>query len=144
MDIEEGKPGKTDKIQKTLNAVSDKMRGNLNRMFENSNELGDMEEKSDKIRTTAESFQVSATRLEKIARHRRYRAYIIIVAMLLSFCLLMYLIFRSPAPSTPGAVGPEAALAETPLFGDSSSSATETTTASVAAEGKAVHHSTKP
>ena len=76
-----------------------------------------MEGKADKIRTTAESFQVSATRLEKIARHRRYRAYLIIVAMLLSFCLLMYLIFRSPAPATPAdSVGPEAALAETPLL----------------------------
>merc|ERR1712156_68892 len=36
LDIEEGRsPGKTDKIQKTLNAVTDKMRGNINRMFEN-------------------------------------------------------------------------------------------------------------
>lgn len=75
-----------------------------------------MEGKADKIHSTAESFQVSATRLEKIARHRRYRAYIIIVAMLLSFCLLMYLIFRSPAPATPGDIGPETALEETPLL----------------------------
>ena len=101
------------------------MRGNLNRMFENQNELDQMEEKSDKIRTSAESFQVSATRLEKIARHRRYRAYLIIFAMLLSFCLLMYLVFRSPAPSAPQGIGPEAALAETPFIGDS----TETSTA---------------
>ena len=36
LDIEEGRsPGKTDKIQKTLNAVTDKVRGNINRMFEN-------------------------------------------------------------------------------------------------------------
>ena len=36
LDIEEGKePTKSDNIQKTLNAVTDKMRGNLNRMFEN-------------------------------------------------------------------------------------------------------------
>ena len=41
--------------------------------------------------------------------------------MLLSFCLLMYLVFRSPTPTAP--VGPEAALAEAPLIGDSSSSA---------------------
>ena len=35
-DLEEAKGDtKTDKIQKTLNAVTDKMRGNLNRMFEN-------------------------------------------------------------------------------------------------------------
>ena len=53
-----------------------------------------MEEKSDKLRSTAETFQLSATRLEKIARHRRYRAYIIIVAMFLSFLLLLYLILR--------------------------------------------------
>ena len=123
LDIEEGKSGKTDKIQKTLNKVTDKMRGNLNRMFENQNELEQMEEKSDKIRNSAESFQVSATRLEKIARHRRYRAYLIIFAMLLSFCLLMYLVFRSPTPTAPEGVGPEAALAEAPLIGDSSSSA---------------------
>ena len=142
MDIEEGKARPTDKIQKTLNAVTDKMRGNLNRMFENQNELDDMEVKADKIHTTAESFQVSATRLEKIARHRRMRAYLIIFAMLLSFCLLMYLIFRAPA--SPG-VGPEAALSETPLLGgDSSASAAETTTPVAAAEGKAVHHSAKP
>ena len=56
LDIEEGKTGKTDKIQKTLNAVTDKMRGNLNRMFENQNELESMEEKSEKIRNSAESF----------------------------------------------------------------------------------------
>lgn len=37
LDIEEGRQngGKTDKIQQTLNAVTDKMRGNLNKMFEN-------------------------------------------------------------------------------------------------------------
>jgi len=33
LDIEEGR--KTDKIQKTLNEVAGKMRGNLNKMFEN-------------------------------------------------------------------------------------------------------------
>lgn len=35
MDIEEGKTTKTDKIQRTLNGVANKMRGNLNKMFEN-------------------------------------------------------------------------------------------------------------
>ena len=94
-----------------------------------------MEEKSDKIRTSAESFQVSATRLEKIARHRRYRAYLIIFAMLLSFCLLMYLVFRSPAPSAPQGIGPEAALAETPFIGDSSTE-TAAATASKASSAK--------
>ena len=53
-----------------------------------------MEGKSDNIRSAAESFQLSATRLEKIARHRRYRAYLIMAAMILSFLLLLYLIFR--------------------------------------------------
>ena len=85
-----------------------------------------MEVKADKISTTAESFQVSATRLEKIARHRRMRAYLIIFAMLLSFCLLMYLIFRSPA--TPSAVGPEAALAEPLDIGESAESSSPATT----------------
>ncbi len=57
LDIEEGRnPGKTDKIQKTLNAVTDKMRGNINRMFENQNELEVMEGKSEGIRNAAESF----------------------------------------------------------------------------------------
>ena len=37
LDIEAGvgSGGKTDKIQKTLDAVTNKMRGNLTRMFEN-------------------------------------------------------------------------------------------------------------
>ena len=70
------------------------MRGNINRMFENQNDLEVMEGKSDRIRSAAESFQLSATRLEKIARHRRYRAYLIMAAMILSFLLLLYLIFR--------------------------------------------------
>jgi type IV secretory pathway component VirB8 len=63
-------------------------------MFENQNELNSMEEKSDRIRSTAESFQMSATRLEKITRNRRWRAYIIIAAMLLSFFFVLYLMFR--------------------------------------------------
>ena len=94
-DMEEGRSGgKSDGIQKTLDAVTNKMRGNLNRMFENENEINMMEGKSDRIRSTAENFQLSATRLEKIARQRRYRAYSIIAAMLISFFLLLYLIFR--------------------------------------------------
>ena len=93
LDIEAGtKP--TDKIQRTLTEVTNKMRGNLNKMFENQNELNLMDEKSDRIRSTAESFQMSATRLEKITRHRRYRAYVIIAAMILSFFFVLYLIFR--------------------------------------------------
>ena len=63
-------------------------------MFENEAELNMMEDKSNRIRSTAETFQLSATRLEKIARHRRYRAYLIIAAMVLSFLLMLYLIFR--------------------------------------------------
>lgn len=70
------------------------MRQNVNKMFENQNEVNMMEEKSDRIRAASESFQMSATRLEKIARHRRYRAYLIIAAMVMSFLLLLYLIFR--------------------------------------------------
>lgn len=118
------------------------MRGNLNRMFENQNDLEAMEEKSDKIRNSAESFQVSATRLEKIARHRRYRAYLIIFAMLLSFCLLMYLIFRSPAPTTAGSIGPEAALSEAPLIGDSASNSNAHITKSTSQASKTVHKTT--
>lgn len=95
-DLESGSAGdgKTDKIQKTLNAVTDKMRQNVNKMFENQSEVNMMEEKSDRILSASESFQMSATRLEKIARNRRYRAYLIMVAMILSFLLLVYLIFR--------------------------------------------------
>lgn len=60
-----------------------------------------MEEKSDSLRATSESFQLGATRLEKIHRNRRMRAYMIIVAMILSFLLVLYIIFRSPAPAVP-------------------------------------------
>jgi len=63
-------------------------------MFENQSEVSMMEEKSDRIRSAAETFQLSATRLEKIARNRRYRAYLIMIAMVLSFLLLLYLILR--------------------------------------------------
>ena len=77
------------------------MRGNLNRMFENQNEVNMMEEKSDRIRNTAESFQMSATRLEKITRHRRYRAYVIIAAMVMSFIFVLYLIFRDGPSESP-------------------------------------------
>lgn len=68
------------------------MRNNLNKMFENQNELDSMDEKSGRIRSTAETFQLNSARLEKIARQRRMRAYIILVAMILSFLLLLYLI----------------------------------------------------
>ena len=57
--------GKADSIQKTISAVTDKMRSNLNRMFENQGELDAMGEKSDHLRRTAETFQNSAQRLEK-------------------------------------------------------------------------------
>ena len=43
LDLEEAKSSKTDKIQKTLNGVADKMRGNLTRMFENQSEVSMME-----------------------------------------------------------------------------------------------------
>ena len=70
------------------------MRGNLNRLFENQTEVSMMEQKSDHIRSESEKFQLSAARLEKIARNRRYRAYLIIAAMVISFLLLIYLILR--------------------------------------------------
>jgi len=54
LDMEENKNSKTDKIQQKLNAAADKMRGNLNRMFDNQNELNDMEDNSQRLRNTAE------------------------------------------------------------------------------------------
>ena len=65
-DLEDG--NKADTIHKTISAVTDKMRSNLNRMFENQSELDQMGEKSDHLRRTAETFNNSASRLEKIAR----------------------------------------------------------------------------
>lgn len=57
LDIEAGKPNsKTDKIKEKLDQVTSKMRGNLNKMFENQNELDMMDERSDRLRSTAESF----------------------------------------------------------------------------------------
>ena len=70
------------------------MRSNLEKVFENEAELDAMEDRSGTIRSTAEAFQVSSTRLEKIARQRRYRAYMILFAMVSSFLFLMYLILR--------------------------------------------------
>ena len=67
MDLENGDP-KTAGIQKTLDQVTGKMRSNLEKVFENEAELDAMEDRSGTIRSTAEAFQVSSTRLEKIAR----------------------------------------------------------------------------
>lgn len=55
-DLEAGSGSKTDQIQKTLNAVTDKMRQNVNKMFENQSEVNMMEEKSDRIRSASEAF----------------------------------------------------------------------------------------
>ena len=152
LDIEEGKGEvKTDKIQRTLNQVSDKMRGNLNRMFENQDELHQLEEKGDSLRTTAESFQLGATRLEKIARERRWRAMMIIAAMLLSFCLLMYLVFRSPAAPdalagkafTAGTEGSGAFAAQTEVT-PKATATTHTKTAAATAATSVKHKVKKP
>lgn len=93
LDLENG-DGKTAGIQKTLDNVTGKMRSNLAKVFENEAELDAMEDRSGTIRSTAEKFQLSSARLEKIARQRRYRAYMILFAMVASFCFLMYLILR--------------------------------------------------
>ena len=61
-------------------------------MFENQDELNQMDERSGAIRSTAEQFQLSSARLEKIARQRRMRAYLVLAAMIVSFLVLLYLI----------------------------------------------------
>jgi len=71
-----------------------------------------MEEKSDSLASTAESFQIGATRLEKIHRNRRMRALMIIAAMIMSFLLVLYIIFRSPTPATPATGFTEGAMNE--------------------------------
>ena len=78
-----------------------------------------MEEKSDSLATTAESFQLGATRLEKIHRNRRMRAYMIIAAMILSFLLVLYIIFRSPTPATTITDGPMADASSMAIGGGS-------------------------
>ena len=89
-DLEDG-GSKADKIQRTINDVTNAMRGNLNRMFENQSELDRMGDKSDNLRRSAETFNNSASRLEKQARQRRQRAYMIICAMILSSCVILYM-----------------------------------------------------
>ena len=54
--MEAGNNPKTAGIQRTLDNVTGKMRNNLNKMFENENELNSMDQRSGEIRNTAEQF----------------------------------------------------------------------------------------
>ena len=49
-----------------------------------------MGSKSEGLKMTAEQFQIQSARLEKIARQRRVRAYMMIFVMVSVFLLMMY------------------------------------------------------
>ena len=67
LDLEGGNM-KAGQIQKTLNQVTGTMRSNLNKLFENQDQLNEMDSRSGDLRESASQFQLSSARLEKIAR----------------------------------------------------------------------------
>ena len=66
------------------------MRDNITKLFDNQEDLEQMGSKSNDLRTTAEQFQLSSARIEKLARQRRVRAYMMIFIMVSVFLLMMY------------------------------------------------------
>ena len=82
--------GRAANVQRTLDAVTGRMRDNISKLFDNQTDLESMGSKSEGLRDTASQFQLSSARLEKIARQRRTRAYMMIFAMVSVFLLMMY------------------------------------------------------
>ena len=65
--------GKAMEAKSTLDSVTQKMRSNLNRIFDNQDDLESMDLKSNSIKMGASDFYAGTNRLEKIARARRIR-----------------------------------------------------------------------
>ena len=67
------------------------MRTNLNKIFTNQSDLADMEFKSSSLQQSAQGFSNEARRLERQARMRRNRLYLLMGAMAIAFILFIYL-----------------------------------------------------
>ena len=65
--------GKAMEAKSTLDSVTQKMRSNLNRIFDNQDDLESMDLKSNSIKMGASDFYAGTNRLEKMARARRIR-----------------------------------------------------------------------
>lgn len=66
------------------------MRNNLSRMFDNRQVLDEMDIRADGIKMSALEFNQGASRLEKMARARRMRMYLLLAAMIAGFVLFVY------------------------------------------------------
>ena len=82
---------KTQIAQTTLDSVTDKMRNNLSKIMGNSSAVNEMDIRADGLKNSAMDFQFGANRLEKMARARRLRNYLMLAGFVLAFMLFIYL-----------------------------------------------------
>ena len=83
--------GKTLKAQSTINSVTDVMRSNIGKIFSNQDDLEAMDTKSSTLKESTDTFANQAWRLEREARARRNRLYLIIASFVTAAILFMFL-----------------------------------------------------
>ena len=81
---------KTVAIQRTLNQVTGTMRNNITKIFENQEDLNEMDTKSGDIRDSANQFRLSSQRLEQQSKAKKLKMIMMAVAAIIVLFLVIY------------------------------------------------------